>query len=192
LNTLCKTILAIYEKYPGKHIVYFPSYKYLEMAKSILEKEAHCVCQENSTSEKDYFLKHFFGKNEAVLGLAILGGALAEGVDFKGDALNSCLIVGTGMPQPSFEKEQLGLNLSQQGLNVFEYNFLIPGITRLIQTAGRLIRSEKDKGILVLIDPRFSLDQYCRYLPVHWNLNKVNTLGHGLKLIEEFAANEKV
>ena len=191
LRELCDTIIAVYQKYPGKHIAYFPSYKYMEMAKGLLEPEVNCVTQENSPEGKDFFLKHFFDSDEHILGLAILGGALAEGVDFKGDALKSCIIIGTGMPQPSFEREQLGLTLKEQGHDVFDFNFLIPGITRLIQTAGRLIRSESDRGILLLIDPRFSQQQYLQYLPSQWNFHQVHSLDYGLKLIEEFSANEK-
>jgi DNA excision repair protein ERCC-2 len=191
LELLCESILEIYKAYPGKHIVYFPSYKYLEMAKEVLHNHAPCIYQEKSQESREFFLKGFFNDKSPVLGLAILGGAFAEGIDFKGEALKSCVIIGTGMPQPSFRMEQLNCHLSNDGLDAFLYNFLIPGITRLIQTAGRLIRTESDKGILVLIDPRFKQQQYLQYLPQSWQLNHINSLDKSLKLIQEFKKNEE-
>ncbi|MDD7985485.1 helicase C-terminal domain-containing protein [Lentisphaera marina] len=191
LGILCESILQIYKAYPGKHIVYFPSYKYLEMAKEVLYNQVPCIYQEKSEESREFFLKGFFTDKIPVLGLAILGGAFAEGIDFKGEALKSCIIIGTGMAQPSFKMKQLNHRLSNDGFDAFLFNFLIPGITRLIQTAGRLIRTESDKGILVLIDPRFMQQQYLQYLPHFWQINQLNSLEESLKLIEEFKKNEK-
>ncbi|EDM27758.1 probable helicase protein [Lentisphaera araneosa HTCC2155] len=191
LEILCGSILEIYKAYPGKHIVYFPSYQYLEMAKEVLYNQVPCIYQERSQESREKFLNGFFNDKNPVLGLAILGGVFAEGIDFKGEALKSCVIIGTGMPQPSFRMEQLNRCLSNDGLDAFLYNFLIPGITRLIQTAGRLIRTESDKGILVLIDPRFKQQQYLQYLPQSWQLNHINSPDQSLKLIQEFKKNEE-
>ena len=108
------------------------------------------------------------------MGFCVLGGLYAEGIDLTGERLIGTIIVGTGIPQISLERNLLQAYYQERTENGFDYAYVYPGINRVLQAAGRVIRSEEDRGIIVLIDDRFASPQYRQLFPAHW---------HGLKYV---------
>jgi len=100
--------------------------------------------------------------------LAVSGGMYAEGVDYQGDMLAGVMVVGPALPQVSFEQELLKQYYDEQYGAGFEFAYLIPGMTRVVQSAGRVIRSETDIGVIALLCRRFTQESYTRYFPADW------------------------
>ena len=98
----------------------------------------------------------------------MLGGAFAEGIDLPGDALVGVIVVSPGLPQVSVDRELLRRRFDALYGTGFEYAYLVPGLARVIQAAGRLVRSELDRGVVVLLDRRFALPTYTRLFPRDW------------------------
>ena len=92
----------------------------------------------------------------------------AEGIDYQGDMLAGVLVVGPALPSVNFEQELLKRYFDEKYGSGFEYAYLIPGMTRVVQSAGRVIRSESDIGIIALMCKRFTLPQYTKFFPSHW------------------------
>jgi DNA excision repair protein ERCC-2 len=105
---------------------------------------------------------------EKILLFAVLGGMYAEGVDYPGELLSGVFVVSPALPQVSFERELLRRYFDEQEQAGFDYAYLQPGMTRVIQAAGRLIRSETDRGVIALICQRFLQMPYADYLPKDW------------------------
>ncbi len=103
-----------------------------------------------------------------VLLLAVAGGVFAEGVDYPGDMLKAVAVIGPCLPGVSLERELLKRYYEEQFERGFEYAFVVPGMTRVVQAAGRLIRSADDSGIVALLDERFLTSPYRQYLPADW------------------------
>jgi Rad3-related DNA helicase len=103
-----------------------------------------------------------------VLLLAVAGGVFAEGVDYPGDALKAVAVVGPCLPGLSLEQQLLKHYYQERFERGFEYAFVVPGMTRVVQAAGRLIRSAEDSGVIALLDRRFLQSPYADYLPEHW------------------------
>jgi DNA excision repair protein ERCC-2 len=100
--------------------------------------------------------------------LAVSGGMYAEGIDYVGDMLAGVMVVGPALPQVSFEQELLKEYYDEQYGAGFEFAYLIPGMTRVVQSAGRVIRSETDIGIIALLCRRFTQEPYTRFFPSDW------------------------
>ena len=100
--------------------------------------------------------------------LAVSGGMYAEGIDYRGEMLSGVMVIGPALPAVSFEQELLKRYYDEQYGSGFEYAYLIPGMTRVIQSAGRVIRSETDIGIIALLCRRFTQESYTRYFPADW------------------------
>jgi DNA excision repair protein ERCC-2 len=92
----------------------------------------------------------------------------AEGVDYQGDMLSGVIVVGPALPQVSFEQELLKQYYDEQYGSGFEFAYLIPGMTRVVQSAGRVIRSERDIGFIALFCKRFTQESYTRFFPADW------------------------
>ena len=100
--------------------------------------------------------------------LAVSGGMYAEGIDYQGDMLSGVMVVGPALPSVSFEQELLKQYYDDQYGAGFEFAYLIPGMTRVVQSAGRVIRSETDIGVIALFCKRFTQETYTRYFPTDW------------------------
>jgi DNA excision repair protein ERCC-2 len=105
---------------------------------------------------------------EGILLFAVSGGMYAEGVDYPGELLSGVFVVSPALPQVSFERELLRRYFEEREEAGFDYAYLQPGMTRVVQAAGRLIRSETDRGVIALICRRFLEEPYARYLPRDW------------------------
>ncbi len=119
--------------------------------------------------DREAFLETFHAdEKEPLIGFAVLGGIFSEGVDLVGNSLNGVVVVGVGLPQLSFERNLMRDFFSANNKNGYEYAYVYPGMNKVLQAGGRLIRSEADQGTIVLVDDRFLKNPYLPLLPVQW------------------------
>ena len=159
----------------GNYFVFFPSYKYMEQVYlSFVDRnpDIRTIIQESFMTEEDRekFLNRFNLETEdTMVAFAVLGGIFSEGIDLIGDKLIGAVIVGVGLPQICFERDIIREYFqSENGLG-YEYAYMYPGMNKVLQAAGRVIRSEKDKGAILLIDERFGTIKYKRLYPKEWS-----------------------
>ncbi len=156
----------------GNTLVLFPSYQFLAaVAGKLPSRRARLLVQRSNFSERErqeIFDQLKESPPEGILLLAVLGGMYAEGVDYPGELLSGVFIVSPGLPQVTFERELLRRYYDEQGESGFEHAYLHPGMTRVIQAAGRLIRSETDRGVIALFCQRFLEEPYASRLPRDW------------------------
>lgn len=159
----------------GNYIVFFPSYKYMENVLEVFEKKypkVKTVVQKNTMtySEKEEFLSEF-KEDSGVLrvGFCVLGGSFSEGIDLPGTRLIGTVIVGVGLLGLSNERNIMKEYFDNTRENGYDYAYTYPGMNRVLQAAGRVIRSEDDKGIVVLIDDRYASEQYKNMFPMQWS-----------------------
>ena len=177
----------------GKYIVYFPSYQYMSEVYEVFKRkypEVDTVLQEKGMSLKarNLFLSEFSDKSkDALLGFCVLGGSFSEGVDLQGESLIGAIVVGVGFPSLSSE-----LNLAKEYFDRtresgMEYAYIYPGMNKVMQAVGRVIRSERDRGVAVIIDDRFSRPPYTTLLPGHWQgIRYTSNLKSLLSVLREF------
>ncbi len=119
--------------------------------------------------ERGDFLEAFeAGRERSLLGFAVMGGIFSEGIDLQGDRLSGVAVIGVGLPQPSAEREWIRSYFDAAGKDGFDYAYVYPGMNKVLQAGGRLIRSEEDRGTLLLIDDRYRQPKYWRLLPPEW------------------------
>lgn len=160
----------------GNYMVFFPSYRLLEDVSDIFEKEfqtEEIVCIRQSPSmrelEREEFLDQFRGiEADTLVGFCVMGGIFSEGIDLIGDSLIGALVVGTGIPQVGYEREILKNYYDGKGRNGFDYAYRYPGMNKVLQSAGRVIRTDEDKGVILLLDERFLYHEYLQLFPVEW------------------------
>lgn len=159
----------------GNYFVFFPSYKYMEQIYTHFidrNPDIITIIQDNFMKEEDRenFLNRFhMEKQDTMVAFAVLGGIFSEGIDLIGDKLIGAVIVGVGLPQICFERNIIREYFqSENGLG-YEYAYMYPGMNKVLQAAGRVIRSEEDKGAILLIDERFGTIKYRRLYPRGWS-----------------------
>lgn len=177
LSYLVNTIKATISAKKGRYIVFFPSYEYLNLCSSYLEVDDYeIIKQEPGLSEYEQReLLDKFKSDDNILGMFVLGGIFAEGIDFIGDLLHGVLIVGVGFPQINLENELLKDFFDTKYNLGMLYAYTYPGFNKVIQAAGRVIRTETDRGILVLLDDRYLSKTYKNLFPSHWKNIKTIT-----------------
>lgn len=159
----------------GNYIVFFPSYNYMEKVLEVFEKKypkVKTVHQSNNMSyaEKESFLSSFKEDSGVLrIGFCVLGGSFSEGIDLPGSRLIGSIIVGVGLPGISNERNIMKEYFDHTRENGYDYAYTYPGMNRVLQAAGRVIRSETDRGIVVLIDDRYATEQYKNMFPVQWS-----------------------
>ena len=120
-------------------------------------------------SAREAFLAQFSaGSQGTLVGLAVMGGIFGEGIDLVGERLIGAVVVGVGVPQVCLENDLIKEYFDGQGVSGFAYAYQYPGFNRVLQATGRVIRTETDRGIIVLIDERFSHARYRHLFPAHW------------------------
>lgn len=182
-NETCKDIVEYIKKCieskQGNYMVFFPSYKYMEMVHSKLLEiypSINVVIQENNMSEenKEEFLSLFKEDNEFTqVGFCVLGGHFSEGIDLTNDKLIGVIIVGVGMPKIGIERDIIKNHFDSKIHNGFDYAYTYPGMIKVLQATGRCIRTEEDKGVIILIDSRYSQNKYRKLFPKEWYPNKI-------------------
>lgn len=176
----------------GNYLLFFPSYHYMRMiAESFSEQnpEIATIIQTPGMTEveREEFLERFSHDNQDTLaGFAVMGGIFGEGIDLVGERLSGTVIVGVGLPGISPERELIKEYFTQTHGTGFEFAYLYPGINRVFQAAGRVIRSERDRGVVLLIDQRFSSMRYTRLFPQEWRPVKVRDAEQIQTFIRQF------
>lgn len=167
----------------GNYMVFFPSYKLMEQVyKKFIEAEqdeSESIVQKNGMKEqeREEFLAEFEKEHEKTFAaFCVMGGIFGEGIDLKNDRLIGAIVVGTGLPQISNEREILKNYYDGRGENGFDYAFRYPGLNKVLQAAGRVIRTTEDRGILLLLDERFLQRDYDNLYPREWAKRNVCTL----------------
>jgi DNA excision repair protein ERCC-2 len=160
------------DAHPGNALVLFPSYRFLaSVAERMPPTRALLLLQRADLSdfERQRVLEALTSPPpQGVLLFAVSGGMYAEGVDYPGEVLSGVFVVSPALPQVSFERELLRRYFEEQEDAGFDYAYLQPGMTRVVQAAGRLIRSETDRGVIALLCRRFLEEPYVSRLPRDW------------------------
>ena len=123
---------------------------------------------------------------DAVIGFCVMGGIFSEGIDLKEDRLIGVIIIGTGLPQVGEERELLSRYFNEKSGRGFEYAYLYPGMNKVLQAAGRVIRTEKDRGVIALLDERFNYSQYRKLFPREWYNCSKTSLNTIVQQVEDF------
>jgi DNA excision repair protein ERCC-2 len=169
---IAETVAEIADAGDGNFLALFPSYAFLrEVAERMPPVTKRVMVQRNDMTdyERTAILDILRDKpRRGNLILAVSGGMYAEGIDYQGDMLSGVMVVGPALPQVSFEQELLKQYYDEQYGAGFEFAYLIPGMTRVVQSAGRVIRSETDVGVIALLCRRFTQESYTRYFPTDW------------------------
>jgi Rad3-related DNA helicase len=161
---------------PGNHLVFFPSYEYMNEVLQTYKSDGaepgvQTLVQNTGMTEeeRERFLAAFqAGSVHTLVGFAVLGGIFSEGIDLQGDRLNGVIVVGVGLPQLNPERDLIKHYMNAIGKNGYDYAYVYPGMNKVLQAGGRLIRSETDRGTIVLVDDRFLQAKYQRLLPDEW------------------------
>ena len=196
----------------GNYLIFFPSHQFL---KQVYERymeyffnglETECILQEEFMDEekRERFLMRFTKKQGdgssafcttkaeepspcfSLLGFCVSGGIFSEGIDLKNDHLIGAIIVGTSLPQVCPEREILKRFFDEQGESGFDYAYKLPGINKVLQAAGRVIRTQDDVGIVVLLDERFDQSQYRRLFPHEWQNIETVKIDEVARRVEKF------
>lgn len=159
----------------GNYLAFFPSYLFLEYVKEAFEElevpDIECIVQSQNMREQDReeFLQKFEKEQDhSLVGFCVLGGVFSEGIDLTEERLIGAMIVGTGLPQVCNERELLKRYFDRQNENGFDYAYLYPGMNKVLQAAGRVIRTENDIGVVALLDERFRGLEYQKTFPREW------------------------
>lgn len=175
--SLSSVIGAIYEMVAakiGNYFVFFPSYQYLdEVATAFSEAypDFEIVIQDTkmNETEREAFLARFeMQPSKSLIGFCVLGGIFSEGIDLKGDRLIGTAVVGVGLPQMNHEQELIKEYFDETKNKGFEYAYQLPGMNKVLQAAGRVIRDAADRGVVLLLDQRFTSPRYRPLFPNHW------------------------
>ncbi|GAB5613137.1 ATP-dependent DNA helicase [Faecalimonas hominis] len=186
-------IIKTLEVKKGNYIAFFPSYQFMENVYEVLERrlsgETVCLLQEKMMTEekREEFLEEFAKEREGnLLGLCVMGGIFSEGIDLTEEKLVGAFIVGTGLPQICYEREILRQYFEKKNGKGFDYAYLYPGMNKVLQSAGRVIRTETDRGVILLLDERFLQRQCQEIFPREWAGIKKCTLENISEQLEKF------
>ncbi|QMS84491.1 ATP-dependent DNA helicase [Candidatus Xianfuyuplasma coldseepsis] len=172
IDSIIDNIYAMLETKVGNYIVFFPSYRYLNRVLEQFDTEAYdVVVQERNMNFKtrNKLLQSFDEVGEtSTVGFFVMGGSFSEGIDYIGDKLHGVLIVGVAMPQFNPYNELLRNYFDELFETGFDYAYTFPGMNKVIQAVGRVIRTEEDQGIAILFDDRYSHRNYRTLFPKNW------------------------
>ena len=169
----------------GNYLIFFPSYKMMldvhEIFRDQYETEwMECILQYPGMNEekREEFLENFEKPKEgvSVLGFCVMGGIFSEGIDLKHEALIGAAIIGTGLPLVCHEREILKAFYDARQMDGFDYAYRYPGMNKVLQSAGRVIRTQEDRGVVLLLDERFLGGAYKRLFPLEWEQYRVCTV----------------
>ena len=177
LATVCALISQVYRAKPGHYLVFFPSFAYLLQVLELFRakyRDIPVLAQSGGMDDaaRAAYLAAF-ERPDPFLGFAVLGGLFAEGIDLAGDRLIGAVVVTVGLPQIGPERDLIQKHMEESRGEGFEYAYVYPGWGRVLQAAGRVIRTEQDRGVVLLIDRRFSGEGYRELFPEHWNPREI-------------------
>ncbi len=170
-------IVKVIDGKAGNYMIFFPSYLFMDKVFELFQtliserKDIECIVQSQSMGEeeREHFLKSFKVKRaKSLVGFCVMGGVFSEGIDLTADRLIGTVIIGTGLPQVCNDREILKHYFDSRYMQGFDYAYLYPGMNKVLQSAGRVIRTETDKGLILLLDERFARRQYKDVFPREW------------------------
>ena len=168
-------IAVMAEQKKGNYMAFFPSYRFLEEVHTCflecVDHEVDSICQVSYMDEeqREEFLEEFEQEREkSLVAFCVMGGIFSEGIDLTDDKLIGAVIAGTGLPQVCTEREILKQYFNAADMDGFYYAYLYPGMNKVLQSAGRVIRTESDRGVILLLDDRFRAMRYREVFPREW------------------------
>ena len=158
----------------GNYLIYLPSYEYLDNLLKVMEiplnADVYVQSRDMSELDKEEFLSHFTDSpSKTTVGFAVLGGAFGEGIDLVSDRLIGVAIIGIGMPRINFISDQIKDYYNENDLSGYNYAYVYPGMNKVMQAIGRVIRDENDRGAVLLIDERYALNEYRELFRSEWD-----------------------
>ena len=193
---MAEYILQMIQAHRGNYMIFFSSYRMLEEVgvqfDQLCEQAGEKIIRIWQSSgmkeeQKEEFLAHYEEIHEQGLaGFCVMGGIFGEGIDLKKDRLIGAVIVGTGLPQVCRERELLKYFYDKRGEDGFFYAYLCPGMNKVLQSAGRVIRTEEDRGVILLLDERFASGRYRQMFPMEWSQIQYCTLQNVRSRTENF------
>ena len=175
----------------GNYIIFFPSYAYLNIVfEDFKSKNPYLLIKKEepglTKSEREEFLNDFT-LNDQMISFCVLGGSFSEGIDLVGEKLIGAVIVGVGMPQISLERNIIKNYFEELYNKGFDYAYTFPGMNKVMQAVGRVIRTEDDKGAVLLIDDRYLTNKYISLMPDEWsNYKKIKNNNDMLSILNKF------
>lgn len=210
-HRIARYIYEVVRQRHGNYMVFLPSHLFLEQVYDCFLETYYdadtmeCIVQEDYMSEakREEFLLRFQGNegcdladridfeieeaDESILiGFCVMGGIFSEGIDLKRDSLIGAIIVGTGIPQVGCERQLLKEYFDAKGKNGFDYAYRYPGMNKVLQSAGRVIRTSEDIGVVALLDERFLEQQYRRMFPREWSRYEIVDVEQISRRVENF------
>lgn len=179
----------------GNYMVFFPSYDYLGRVLEAFRNKYPAVevieqARGMGQNGREDFLSRFVDDGRLRVGFCVLGGSFSEGVDLPGGRLIGTVVVGVGLPGLSSERNILREYYDEEGMSGYDYAYTYPGMNRVLQAVGRVIRREDDRGVAVLIDDRWQEDRFRRLFPTHWNgIRYAGTPKELANIVSEFWSN---
>lgn len=180
----------------GNYIAFFPSYRFMEdvyeeflaiVSRGSVEVEDVIQSQYMSEEAREIFLENFEEDREhSLMGFCVMGGIFSEGIDLTGEQLIGAVIVGTGLPQVCRERKLLKQYFDEHGFHGFDYAYLYPGMNKVLQSAGRVIRTQEDRGVVLLLDDRFLDMRYREVFPREWGNYKLCRKENAADFMKEF------
>lgn len=197
-QNIARYIQKIVSAKKGNYMVFFPSYRFLEQVYEeffpMMEGQTDCIVQ--TTGMKEEEREEFLGEFEkerkhSLVGFCVMGGIFGEGIDLKEELLIGAIVVGTGLPQVGQEREILKQYFEAHGGEGFDYAYRYPGMNKVLQAAGRVIRTKEDKGVIALLDERFLQREYRRLFPREWEEYTVCSHENISNVLENFWREQK-
>ena len=186
-------IRQITDSRQGNYLVFFPSYKMMTDVRAYFEAEMQDdteILEQSmhmSEAQREEFLEQFQERESGTLiGFCVMGGIFGEGIDLKKDRLIGAIVVGPGLPQVCNEREILKQYYDRRDMDGFDHAYRYPGMNKVMQSAGRVIRTDEDTGVIVLLDERFGQAQYRSSFPREWADYETCTLRNVKEKLERF------
>ncbi len=176
---LVEYISSFIKGHVGNYIIFFPSYKYMNATYDMLQAalpDVEFLLQESemAEAEREVFLETFQPNREKTLvALCVLGGVFSEGIDLIGKRLTGVAVVGVGLPTVNLENDLIRKYFDEAESAGFAFAYAFPGINKVMQAVGRLIRSEEDTGLILLLDDRYANPYYRNMLPGDWKAKMI-------------------
>ncbi|MTI66130.1 MAG: ATP-dependent DNA helicase [Firmicutes bacterium] len=172
--SIAEYIKGVSDGKKGNYLVFFPSYKYMESVYEVFKENypnIKTMTQSKAMTElerEDFLDEFILNPKETLVVFAVLGGIFSEGIDLKGERLSGAIIVGVGLPRICYERDIIKDYFTKKKNLGFEYAYMYPGMNKVLQASGRVIRTHNDKGIVLLIDERFIYRGYKNLFPKKW------------------------
>ena len=189
---IAEYIAGVAEARRGNYMAFFPSYRFMEDVYEEFIRRAPGITavvqsQFMDEKEREQFLERFEASDSAgLVGFCVMGGIFSEGIDLAADRLIGAVVVGTGLPQVCNDREIVKQYFDSRGMDGFDYSYRYPGMNKVLQSAGRVIRTENDRGIIVLLDDRFCQKRYQELFPREWKVSRICSVGDIKEEAERF------